>query len=152
MQVTKTRCEITSGKPDKENVDDGGVLTYEFGAEFAVPRQAIDEILPVKGFTDQFYNGEDTRLECLYPLNFNKKLEELRVTVHVGSKPMVFDGSTIRPNVKLTPLVGQYVQVVCKIKVYPTREQAGRLDQAVKEFIDLEVAEMTADFAKAANG
>ena len=149
MKIEKVQAEITNVNPRKENGEDGGVLASDISVRFAVPRSAVDDMLPGDGFTDQFYKDDDTRLECVYPIVFGEKIKDLRITLHIGSKPMVFEASKIAAGMKLTPQVGQYIQVECKFQVYPTSNQSGKLDEAVKEYIDIEVAPMTGDILAA---
>jgi hypothetical protein len=150
MKVKKCQCEISNVNPRKEKSDDGDILASDVSVEFAVQRQIVDELFPVAGFTDQFFNGEDTRLEVVYPIVYSHKVEDLKVTLYIGRTPMVFEGAKIARNMKLTPQVGGYVKVEAKLQVYPTEAQSGKLDKAVKEMIDLEIAPMTADLMDAA--
>ena len=149
MKVQKVKAEISNVNPRKEQGEDGGVLASDVSVRFAVPRAVIDELMPDDNYTDQFYQGDDVRLECVCPITFSKKVKDLRITLYIGSKPMVFEGAKIAAGMKLTPQVAQYIQVDCKFQVYPTRNQSGRLDEAVKDWIDVEVAPMTDDFLKA---
>ena len=130
MKVEKVQAMITDVKPKKENGEEGLVLVSFIKAKFSVPRAVVDALVPGDNFTDQFYKDDDTRLECVCPIIFYETVENLRVTMHIGTKPMVFEAAKIASNMKLTPQVGQYIQVECKFKLYPTRDQSGRLDEA----------------------
>ncbi len=144
MNVTKTQALITDVKPKKENGEDGLVLVSFVKAKFSVPREVIDALMPGDGFTDQFYKDDDTRLECVCPIIFYEKVEDIRVTMHIGTKPMVFEAAKIASNMKLTPQPGQYIQVECKLQVHPTVIQSGKIDAAVaQEWIDIEISPMT---------
>ncbi len=145
MKVEKTKCEMVNVNPRKEKGDDGDVLASDVSVRFSVPRATIDALFPTKGFTDQFYSGEDTRLEVVYPINYAEKIKDLRITLHTGLDAMVFEGAKIGRGMKLTPQAGQYVQVEAKLQVYPTRDQSGKLDEAVKDWVELEVSPMTED-------
>ncbi len=149
MKVEKVQAEITNVNPRKENGEDGSRLASDISVRFAVPRAVVDALVPGDGFTNQFYKDDDTRLECVCPQVFNEKIKDLRITLHIGSKPMVFEAAKIASGMKLTPQVGQYIQVECKFQVYPTSNQSGKLDEAVKEYIDIEVSPMTEDMLKA---
>jgi len=144
MKVAKTTVAIENGNPRKEAGEDGQRLAYDISVEFSVPRETIDELVGVPDWSDQFYAGDDTRLEHVYPITYGPRVEDLKIKLYIGLKPMVFDGARIGKGAKLTPLVGQYFQVSCKLQVYPTRDQAGRLDEAVKESAELEIEPMTA--------
>ncbi len=148
MKVEKTKAEITNVNPRKEKGDDGDVLASDVSVRFSVPREVIDALFPTKGFTDQFYSGEDTRLEVVYPINYAEKIKDLRITLHTWLSPMVFEGAKIGRGMKLTPQAGQYVQVEAKLQVYPTRDQSGKLDEAVKDWVELEISPMTEDLLK----
>ena len=148
MNVEKTKAENTNVNPRKEKGDDGDVLASDVSVRFSVPRATIDALFPIEGFTNQFYNDEDTRLEVVYPINYAEKIKDLRVTLHTGLKPLVFEGAKIGKGMKITPQAGQFCQVEAKLQVYPTRDQSGKLDEAVKEWVDLEIAPMTEDMLK----
>lgn len=145
MKVKKTTAEVTNVNPRKEKSDDGDVLASDISVKFAVPRAVIDTLFPVERFTDQFYANDDTVMEVVYPIVYQKKIEDLRVTLHPGGKELVFEGVKIAKKMALTPQVGQYVQVECKLQVYPSRAESGRLDEMAKEYIELEIEPLTED-------
>ena len=145
MKIEKTKAEISNVNPRKEAGPDGTVLASDVSVRFSVPRAVVDKLFPVDGFTDQFYADDDTRLDVIYPIRYTKKVEDLRITLHIGLNPLVFEGAKIGRNMKLTPQAGQYVQVQCKLQLHPTREQSGKLDEAVQEWIDLEIEPMNLD-------
>ena len=143
MKVEKTKAEITNVNSRKENGEDGSRLASDISVRFAVPRAVIDELFPGDSFTDQFYAGDDTILEVVCPIIFGERVKDLRVKLHIGSKPMVFEASRIAEKMKLTPQPGQYIQVECKLQVYPTTNESGKLDAAAQEWIDIEISPMT---------
>ena len=118
---------------------------------FSTPRDSIDALFSDEGFTDQFYNGEDTRLEVVYPIRYGRRVEDLRVAIDFGlGNILKFEGARIATGMKLTPLVGQFIEVKCKIKVLATREQSGALDDAINEWVDLSISPMNEDLVEAA--
>ena len=144
MKVEKTKAQITNVNPRGENSDNGKILASDISVRFAVPRDVIDELFPGKDFTDQFYAGDDTILEVVCPIVYGERIEDLRIKLHIGSKPMVFEAARIAEKMKLTPQAGQYIQVECKLQVHPTVIQSGKIDAAVaQEWIDLEISPMT---------
>ncbi len=149
MNIEKTKAEITNVNPRKEKGDDGDRLASDISVRFSVPREIVDALFPVKEFTNQFYNDDDTRLEVVYPINYAEKIKDLRITLHTGLNPLVFEGAKIGRGMKITPQVGQHCQIEAKLQVYPTRDQSGKLDEAVKEWVELEIAPMTEDMLKA---
>lgn len=146
MQISKTQAEVTNVNPRKENGEDGNTLASDISLVFAVPRETLEPLFSNPKFLDQFFSDDgDTRMDCVFPIVYGKRIENLRAKVHVGLKPMVFEGAKIAANMKLTPQVGNYVKVEAKLQVYPTRDQSGRLDEAAREFIDIEVETLTRD-------
>lgn len=146
MKVKGVSAEVTNVNPRKENGEDGLVLATDVSCKFVVPRAVIDALVPGGDYTGQFYSGEETRLECLYPIQYQPKIEGLRVTVDCGVHPMVFEPARIAGGMKLTPQMGQYIQVQCKIQVHPDRTDSGRLDDAVKEFVTLTIEPINDDW------
>ncbi len=149
MKVEKVKAEITNVNPRGENSENGKILASDISVRFAVPRAVIDTLFPCKSFTNQFYAGDDTILECVCPITYIEKIKDLRIDLHIGLKPMKFEKSSIAAKMKLTPLAGQYIEVKCKLQVHPSPDQSGKIDASVDEWIDIEVAPMTEDMLAA---
>lgn len=149
MQVKKTNAMIKGCKPKKEGTDDDLVMVTEIAAEFVVERSVFDDIVGARGsVSDQFFTKdlEDTRLNELCPITFHRQIEDLRLKIHYGvGKPMTFEPCKVMSNAKFTPVPGGYMEVNCKFKVYPTPTQAGKLDQLVRLWVEIEVEELTED-------
>lgn len=145
MLVEKTKAEIKNVNPRKEPGEDGKVLASDISVEFSVPRAIIDKLFPVKSFTEQFYSGDDTRLEMVFPINYGERVEGLKATLKIGNKNHTFSPARFAADMKLTPLVGQHVQVNAKLQVYPTRMQSGLLDDSANDFVDLSIEPLNRD-------
>ena len=109
-------------------------------------KEVADELFPSGDFLGQFFKGDDIRLECVYPIKYKKEVPFLRLKVDRGADNwMVFEPATILKGMSLTPQVGQFVEVVCKVRLYPTHKEAGHLDRSVKEHVVIEMAPLNVD-------
>ncbi|MCH8135687.1 MAG: hypothetical protein IIB77_06895 [Proteobacteria bacterium] len=135
MNVEKTSAHVTNVNPRKEPGEDGQVLASDMSVTFSVPRKVIDALIPGKSFTSQFYSGEDTRLECVCPIVFGERVEGLRITLHIGLKPLVFEGARIAAGMKLTPKEGQHIpaHVKCWATTRKIRDHIHGLDHKISK-------------------
>ena len=147
MKIESVRAEIKNVNPRKEKGEDGDRLASDVSMEFTVPKGVINDLF--KGsFMDQFFteNG-DVILESVCPVTYQKKVEDLKLDVALdgGIEMLEFSPVKIAKGMKLEPTMGGYVVVDCKFQIYPSDQESGRLDAAVKDYVDIAVAPLNMD-------
>ncbi len=144
--IDKTPMQITNVNPRKQGSgEDGGVAASDLSVLFQVRRDFMDQLIPQqdKRFSDIFY-GEDGALRetRITPLKYHGEIESLRVTVHNGRRPLVFEEARMK-NITMEPTSGGYIDVTALIQVLPASEvESGKLDFLCKNVVGIEVETM----------
>ena len=140
MKIESVRAEIKNVNPRKEKGEDGDVLARDVSGEFTVSKGVVNALFPDRKFMDQFFteNG-DVILEAVHPITYQQKVENLNLAIALdgGIETLEFAPAKIAKGMKLEPTMGGYVIVDCKFQIYPTDQESGRLDAAVKDYVDI---------------
>lgn len=148
IEVKRTKMNVTNVNPRKEGKGDGMRLASDVSVRFTAQRKFMDQVIPLQEgrFSSQFFADDgSTRLNQVYPIVFNKKITDLRVSVWLGTKPMVFEGAKIKDSMNMTPEDGGYLEVTAVLQLNPTTDQSGKLDDMTKEWIEMEIESLNAD-------
>ena len=147
MKIESVRAEIKNINPRKEKGEDGDVLASDISMEFTISKGAINGLFPTP-FLDQFFTEHgDVILDVVHPITYNQKVENLSLAIALdgGIETLEFVPARIAKGMKLEPTMGGYVTIDCKFQIYPTEHESGRLDAAVKEYVDIAVMPLNGD-------
>ncbi len=146
MRVEKTKALVKNSNPRKEGQGDEMTLATDVSVEFIVNKDTVDELIATN-FSKQFFSrdGNDPRLEHVTPVIYAERIEDLSMTLTIGAHDHKFEPASIGTKAKFTPVAGGYWECACKLQVHPTQAVAGKLDNAVKEWVELEVHPLTDD-------
>jgi len=149
MKLKKTRAYVTNTNPRKEGSGDEMALASDISLQMVVDRKVLDDLVGSRSsFSEQFFNKDktDCRLLEVTPIRYEREIEDIAAHLHIGNaKPMKFEPARIKPGSTWDPQPGGYMEVSLKLQVHPTATQSGKLDESVKEWIEVEIMPMTED-------
>ena len=146
MQFKKVRAEVKNVNSSPESHGDEQQYRSDIKLALAVPVDVVNRMLPGGEFLEQFYVGDDVRLESLFPIKFGKRLKDHRATLHFDDETMRFEPVKIKAGQLWTPLSGRAVSIEMTLQVYPDNPiESGRLDFLAQQWIDVEIEPLNKD-------